>query len=481
MMKHFARDLGDLFLGHAPRWYKATVVALLALNVPFFFLFGPIWTGWLFLFEFIGFLGAALYAYPLFPGGLLAIEAIVLGMTDVSRVMHEVKANIDVLLLVAFMVPAIFFVKPLLMWIFMHLFARVKDKVTLSLMFIIAGAALSAWLDALTVMAVMMAVSSSIVELMHKMPAHSKESEERTNAFMRSLLMHGAIGTALGGVSTMVGEPQNLMIAHYAGWGFREFFVRMAHMSGPLFAAGLVLCWLLEKAQCRIFGFGSTLSAEAQAYLQQQTFHVQDQDEMSQASLTVMGIACAGLVLALGLQLAPVGLIGLAMLILVPAFTGRANEHTLGGAFKDVMPFAALLVVFFAIVAMIDQTGMFHGLSQIVWQTKGKAQEYAFFTASGILSAVSDNVFVASIYIHEAMNGLAKGVIDKVQFDKLAIAINAGTNIFSIATPNGQAAFLFLLTSAIARRIGLTYLRMLVMALPYTVVLVTVAYLCMGR
>ena len=39
----------------------------------------------------------------------------------------------------------------------------------------------------------------------------------------------------------------------------------------------------------------------------------------------------------------------------------------------------------------------------------------------------------------------------------------------SVATPNGQAAFLFLLTSALAPLIRLSYLRMVWMALPYTI------------
>ena len=62
------------------------------------------------------------------------------------------------------------------------------------------------------------------------------------------------------------------------------------------------------------------------------------------------------------------------------------------------------------------------------------------------------------------------------QFESLAIAVNAGTNIPSIATPNGQAAFLFLLTSALAPLIRLGYVRMLWMALPYAVVLSVVAF-----
>ena len=60
-------------------------------------------------------------------------------------------------------------------------------------------------------------------------------------------------------------------------------------------------------------------------------------------------------------------------------------------------------------------------------------------------------------------------MIDRDQFDALAVAINTGTNVPSVATPNGQAAFLFLLTSALAPLIRLSYLQMVVMALPYTI------------
>ena len=51
----------------------------------------------------------------------------------------------------------------------------------------------------------------------------------------------------------------------------------------------------------------------------------------------------------------------------------------------------------------------------------------------------------------------------------MVVAINTGSNIPSVATPNGQAAFLFLLTSAVAPLIRLSYGRMVFMALPYTI------------
>ena len=62
-----------------------------------------------------------------------------------------------------------------------------------------------------------------------------------------------------------------------------------------------------------------------------------------------------------------------------------------------------------------------------------------FFVANGVLSAISDNVFVATIYINEVKAALDNGLITRQEFDNLAVAINTGTNIPSVATPNGQA------------------------------------------
>jgi NhaB family Na+:H+ antiporter len=82
---------------------------------------------------------------------------------------------------------------------------------------------------------------------------------------------------------------------------------------------------------------------------------------------------------------------------------------------------------------------------------------------------ISDNVFVATVYISEVKDALLQGELTVEQFNLLAVAINTGTNIPSVATPNGQAAFLFLLTSALAPLIRLSYGRMVIMAFPYTI------------
>jgi Na+:H+ antiporter, NhaB family len=73
------------FLGHAPGWYKLTVVVFLALNPALLWLTGPFMAGWVLLLEFIFTLAMALRCYPLQPGGLLALEGIILGLSNRSR------------------------------------------------------------------------------------------------------------------------------------------------------------------------------------------------------------------------------------------------------------------------------------------------------------------------------------------------------------------------------------------------------------
>lgn len=126
-------------------------------------------------------------------------------------------------------------------------------------------------------------------------------------------------------------------------------------------------------------------------------------------------------------------------------------------------------MVFFTIVAVIHELHLFTPVVDYVLSLEGSTQLSAFYIANGVLSMVSDNVFVATVYITEVQSAFLAGNISREQFDLLAVAINTGTNIPSIATPNGQAAFLFLLTSAIAPLIRLSYGRMVILALPYTV------------
>lgn len=481
------------FLGQAPRWYKLTILGFLILNPVLMLLTNPFVTGWVLVLEFIFTLAMALKCYPLQPGGLLAIEAIIIGLTSTESVYAEALTNFKVLLLLMFMVAGIYFMQGLLLYLFTKILINVRSKVFLSLLFSIMSAVLSAFLDALTVAAVLISVAVGFYSVYHKVAsgkslqcdhdpgddntlvAYHREDLVRFRAFLRSLLMHGAIGTALGGACTLVGEPQNLLIAEQAGWNFTEFFLRMAPITLPVLFGGLITCTLLELS--KTFGYGATLPDNVREILNQ--FDQKEEQQRSnkeKASLIIQGLVAVFLVVALALHLAEVGLIGLTVIVLLTAFNGIIEETQIGHAFEEALPFTALLLVFFSVVAVIHDQHLFSPVTKYVLSMDETVQPGMFFIANGVLSMISDNVFVATVYINEVKEALDSNAISKEHFNKLAIAINTGTNLPSVATPNGQAAFLFLLTSAIAPLLRLSYGRMVIMALPYTIVLSILGY-----
>ncbi|NBI12705.1 Na(+)/H(+) antiporter NhaB [[Haemophilus] felis] len=481
------------FLGASPDWYKLAIVSFLVINPIVFFAVDPFWAGWLLVAEFIFTLAMALKCYPLQPGGLLALEAVAIGMTHPSHVKAEIMANFEVVLLLIFMVAGIYFMKQLLLFIFTKLLLSIRSKISLSIAFCLSAAFLSAFLDALTVVAVIISVGIGFYGVYHKVASGNqfydstditkddkigehKQTLEDFRAFLRSLMMHSCVGTALGGVMTMVGEPQNLIIAEQAEWAFKEFFLRMLPVTLPVLVFGLCTCVFVEKF--RLFGYGTKLPRKVWAILAK--FDRHNQQKMTQqdrVKLIFQGIIGLWLIIGLAFHLAAVGIIGLTIIILTTSFCGVTNEHAIGKAFQESLPFTALLVVFFSVVAVIIDQHLFAPIIHFVLSASESAQLMLFYIFNGLLSAISDNVFVATVYINESKAALQAGLISLHQYELLAVAINTGTNLPSVATPNGQAAFLFLLTSSLAPLIGLSYGRMVYMALPYTIVLSVIGLL----
>ena len=114
----------------------------------------------------------------------------------------------------------------------------------------------------LTVTAVLIAVAVGFYSLYQDNKASLESDDinqetEEFKRFLRNLLMHGAVGTALGGVSTIVGEPQNLLIGSVAGWDFIEFLKECCPFLYQFYFWNIYLL-LIEKF--KIIGYGAELS-----------------------------------------------------------------------------------------------------------------------------------------------------------------------------------------------------------------------------
>jgi NhaB family Na+:H+ antiporter len=359
---------------------------------------------------------------------------------------------------------------------------------------------------------------------------------EEFRGFLRNLIIHGTVGTIIGGTMTIVGEPNNMMIGTKMGWSFLGFIAHCAPISVPAAIAGFTVCFSLEYF--KLPGFRYQMSGRArELILKDYTKKIQEMTGQNFYVYVIQIFTFVLLVLALAFHVAEVGLIGIGLIIIMTAFTGLTKEHDLGGAFTNAMPFAMLIVVFFAILGVVHKQDLVGPLANWVFTFSGKAQHIALYFTNGTLSFTSDNVFIATIFINAVENAYAGGVIaqmipniesahiggtmvqfindaketynsynneaiiqfihqleaanargtmtdflsavkleyaDKTvisqeEFEKLAVVVNMGTNIPAMATPNGHAALLFLLTSPLAPLLKLSYFRMFKLTLPYTI------------
>ncbi|WMY97697.1 MAG: sodium/proton antiporter NhaB [Arsenophonus sp.] len=477
----------EKFLGNTPKWYKLTIIIFLIINPICFLLIDKKLGGWLLMIEFIFTLAMALKCYPLQSGGLLIIESVIIGMTKTENISNIIHQYTEVILLLIFMVSSIHFLKPLLLYIFTKFFLSINSKRILSLFFCLGTALLSAFLDALTVIAILISISFSFYNLYQNYTLNNynnvkniitnnqdtkifKKMEFKSkifSKFLRNLIMHAVIGTALGGVMTIVGEPQNLIIAKSVQWNFNQFFLHMLPVTFPVLFSSILLCYLLEKY--KLFGYGIELNEDIKNFFKE--YNSINKKINNNFELLIQVFVTILLIITLVFHLAEVGLIGLSIIILMTVFCGLDEKNVLKKSCQEILPFTGLLITFFAVMSIIIDQQLFKEFISFILEKTEKSQILFVYLFNGLLSTISDNVFVGAIYIREALNSFNLNLITKKQYEYLVVAINTGTNLPSIATPNGQAAFLYLLTSPFAKILNLSYKKMMYMSLPYTIVI----------
>lgn len=482
----------DNFMAGAQFWYKVLIIFFIILNA-LIFPHAPKVAAWCLVVEFILTLALALQCYPLQPGGLLVFCAYCQGFSSTEHLVEEIEANLEVILLLIFMVSATFFLKRFLLFTFSKILISIKNKILLCILFSCTIGLMSAFLDALTVTAIMISVGMGFVDIYTETADQIDASEpvkkegDQFRRFLRDLFVHGIVATAYGGGITSVGEPQNLIAASQVCWNFTTFFYRMLPVTFPVAAMGILTIILLEKF--KLFGFGTPLPDNVRNILAD--FQARETKSMTRHDRAqIVGQAAVSIFIVVGLvaQIAPPGLIGLAAIVLVTILVGVTEEHELGKAFQDSLPFTALLVVFFGLVAIIAEQQLFAPIIDIVVGISNfKAQIAILFFITGVLSMISDNVFVAAVFLGELTRQLQRNcedhdgvfvneVFPRNEYDILTVVTLAGVNILGIATPNGQAAFLFLYTSALAPTLGLTYVKMMRLIAPYTLLLTLMGF-----
>ncbi|MEO3792878.1 ArsB/NhaD family transporter [Nonomuraea sp. B10E15] len=257
-------------------------------------------------------------------------------------------------------------------------------------------------------------------------------------------LIAEALASNIGGASTLVGDPPNIIIASRGGLTFNDFLVHMAPLIVVLVAVFIGLCrWLFRSA----FTYDPERAAEIMTLNEREA--IADHRLLRQ-SLAVLVLVMAAFVLHPVLHYEPsvVALLGAGVLV-------AATRVTTEEAIREVeWPTLVFFAGLFVMVGALVETGVIGMVSEAAAQATGgrlALSAMVLLWGSAVLSAVVDNIpYVATMspIVAELVQAAGGGESAQVLWWALAIGADLGGN----ATAVGAAANVVIL--GIAARNG---------------------------
>jgi Na+/H+ antiporter NhaD/arsenite permease-like protein len=241
-------------------------------------------------------------------------------------------------------------------------------------------------------------------------------------------LVAEVLASNIGGTSTLIGDPPNIIIASRSGLSFNDFLVHLAPFIMVLMVVFLLVCrWLFAGA----FRSDPRRVAEVMALSQREA--IRDIKLLVQ-SLVVLGLVLVAFVLHPVLHTEPsvVALLGAGVLVLVSRVT--AEEALADVEWATLVFFMGLFVMVGALV----RTGLIEKVSRaLVAATEGRPllATMGLLVVSAALSAIIDNIpYVATMApivdeLVKSAGGLEHG---QVLWWALALGADLGGNATAV-------------------------------------------------
>ena len=301
-------------------------------------------------------------------------------------------------------------------WLCMRLAKAVHYKtVAIFVTFMVMSSILAMFIDSITVILFLAAVTVELAQLLKFNPVH--------------MILSEIFCANLGGAATMCGDPPNIIIGTSLGYSFGDFISN----TGLIVICALVLTviyfFLVFHKQLRSDG-----TVDTSAFPDPKTA-IRDKKSFT-ISCIIFALAVVLLVThaQTGLTVATIGL-GIAILTLVTSGK-EAVELMKKVDYKTLLFFVGLFVV----VGGLEQTGVLEVIAGLIAKVSGgniKLMIAIIIWGSAIASAFVDNIPFAATMI-PVIKSLA--VAQGVDLSTLAWALSMGTDIGGSATPIGASA-----------------------------------------
>jgi Na+/H+ antiporter NhaD/arsenite permease-like protein len=324
----------------------------------------------------------------------------------------------------------------------------------------IATAVLSAFLDNVTTVLLMVPVTLAIV----------KELEVPAYPFLFAEIF----ASNIGGTATLIGDPPNILIGSQVGLSFNEFVIHLTPIIIIVMTVQALMIYLLWGRDLK-----TTPEREARVMAMNPAASIEDWLLLKQ-SLVVITIVMLGFVLARPLHLEPatIAMLGAAVLMLLDNWAHHTEKaaQNIHQTFSDVEWITIFFFVgLFMVVHGVEYGGLLKLLAEkLVAATGGSMASagYAILWASAVLSAIVDNIpFVATMIPLIKSMAPAYGGADKIE--PLWWCLSLGACLGGNGTLIGASANLTV--AGIAERNGIPFRFMTYTMYAFPMMLVSVA------
>ena len=344
-------------------------------------------------------------------------------------------------------------------WMCMTLAKAVKYRtVPIFLTFMVMSAVLAMFIDSITVILFLAAVTVELAHLLGFDPV--------------PMILSEIFCANLGGSATMCGDPPNIIIGTSLGYSFGDFILNIGVIAGVSLIATLIYFYLVYHKQLRATSvhpeeLTSSTVLDPKAAIQ---------DKRSFALSWVVFLVAVVLLITHAYTGLTVALIGTVVALLTLLTSWRHALDILKGVdYKTLLFFVGLFIV----VGGLEQTGILELLATFIGTISGGsavAIVLIIMWVSAIASAFVDNVPFAATMVPVIKSLSATTGAD---LSVLAWSLSMGTDVGGSATPIGASANVVGTSVASKEGFSIGWGRYCKVSAPATVVVLLIASICM--
>ncbi len=343
-------------------------------------------------------------------------------------------------------------------WLCLSIAKIVKYKVMpILITFMIMSAVLSMFIDSITVILFLAAVTAELARLLKFDPV--------------PMILSEIFCANLGGSATMCGDPPNIIIGTSLGLSFADFFTNTGVIAGIALIVIVIFFSLVYRKEYK----GAGADADISSFPNPKDAITSKTDFIISTVIFLAAVVLLVTHAQTGLTVATIG-------VAIAAVTLITSYKHIGYILKRVDYKTLLFFIgLFVVVGGLEQTGVLELIASFIEKICGGnilIMVFVIMWISALASAVVDNIPFAATMVPVLKSLVA--TVPGADINVLAWALSIGTDIGGSATPIGASANVVGTSLAAKEGHPVTWGKYCKTAIPATIIVLVIAMVCIA-